>query len=144
MSRCHDVRCLTEAAAASPHALCCIQINKQVSAYRHHVCTRLSVPCCMRVCVCVCVCVCQRGIFWVNRLWWRRLQHFIKLPWCRGWQSDRDYRQTGSVCVQCVCVCVSFLSAPYPPHRWWCSLILPPCLLRLACAFCFLLAPFWL
>lgn len=31
-------------------------INKQVSAYRHHACMRLCVPCC------VCVCVCQRGI----------------------------------------------------------------------------------
>lgn len=87
--------------------------------------------------LCVCVCMCQGGIFWANRLWWGRLQRIIKLLWCRGWQSVRDYRQTGSgsACVLCFCVCV-FLSAPYPPHRWRCSSILP---LPSATSSCFLL-----
>lgn len=108
ISHCHDVRCLA-LAAAYPLLLYAEfrSISRSapigiVSAF----------DCAYHV---VCLCGCQRGIFWVNRLWWRRLQRFIKLLGCRGWQSVRDYRQTGTGSV---CVCV-FLSAPYPPHRWW-------------------------
>lgn len=79
-----------------------IQINKQVSAYRHHVCMRLCVPCC--------VCVRARGGF-SESIGCDGGGCSVSLSCCdaeAGSQSEITGRLAAGVCEPCVFVCASF------------------------------------
>jgi len=94
------------------------EINKQVSACRHHVYMRLRAL----LCVSVCECVCARGGF-SESIGCDGGGCSISLSCCdaeAGSQSEITDRLAAGVHVACVCVSVRsrLLSAPYPPHRW--------------------------